>query len=545
MRNPVSLFLLQRRVRANTRRLMGQRRSIVPNFLQKVTAIILLYGALYSQADTMAESFNAIRQDQVALRQFLQQFPKGGDLHNHLSGTVYAESYLEWASEDGKCIDTTTLSISNPPCGLTPANKPLAEILRDSSSFPIDPIVDALSTRNYDRRTVSGHNQFFATFDRFRIAAEGRFGDMVAEARVRAGNQNISYLELMQSVGMMEAIGLAPMQNNSEEDATIALDEAKIDGIVEKVIERLDIIDDRQNEILGCEKTQPQNAAACEVQVRFLAQVLRNFSPAQVYAQTMLAFKLIQADERIVGLNFVAPEDHRIALRDYKKHMAFVRDLSRQYPDGKKGITLHAGELTLGLVPPEHLGWHIREAVETAGALRIGHGIDIAYDQDMASLLKIMSERKILVEINLTSNDVILGVTESAHPLLTYMRHKVPVTLSTDDEGVSRIDLTHEYQRAAIDYKLSYQDLKEISRNSLQYSFLPGEPLFTDVGSENVTRQCYGEALGASPASTTCAAFLFESLKANLQWQLESRFSLFEARFQNRRAHPESLKGRL
>ncbi|HAH80428.1 MAG TPA: hypothetical protein DCL88_04315, partial [Gammaproteobacteria bacterium] len=72
---------------------------------------------------------------------------------------------------------------------------------------------------------------------------------------------------------------------------------AKIDGIVEKVIERLDIIDDRQNEILGCEKTQPQNAAACEVQVRFLAQVLRNFSPAQVYAQTMLAFKLIQADE--------------------------------------------------------------------------------------------------------------------------------------------------------------------------------------------------------------------------------------------------------
>ena len=424
MKKTVSRFLLQRRVRANTRRLMGQLRYIVPNFLQKVAAIILLNGALYSQADTMAESFNAIRQDQVALRQFLQQFPKGGDLHNHLSGTVYAESYLEWASEDGKCIDTTTLSISNPPCGLTPENKPLAEILRDSSSFPIDPIVDALSTRNYDRRTVSGHNQFFATFDRFRVAAEGRFGDMVAEARVRAGNQNISYLELMQSVGMMEAIALAPTQNNPEEDATIVLDEAKIDGIVEKVIDRLDIIDDRQNEILGCEKSQPQSASACEVQVRFLAQVLRNFSPEQVYAQTMLAFKLIEADERIVGLNFVAPEDHRIALRDYKKHMAFVRDLSRQYPDGKKGITLHAGELTLGLVPPEHLGWHIREAIETAGALRIGHGIDIAYDQDMASLLKIMSERKILVEINLTSNDVILGVTESAHPLPTYMRHR-------------------------------------------------------------------------------------------------------------------------
>ncbi len=531
MKKPGSHFLLQRRASATTRRLIGQKRRIVPNFWQKVAAIILLNGALYCQADTLAESFNTIRLDQVALRQFLQKFPKGGDLHNHLSGTVYAESYLDWASKDGKCFDTTTSSISNPPCELTPNNKPLAAILSDSSTFPIDPIVDALSTRNYDRRTVSGHNQFFATFDRFRVAAEGRFGDMVAEARIRAGNQNISYLELMQSVGMMEAIRLAPTQSNLEKDATIVLDEAKIDQIAENVIDRLDIIDDRQNEILGCEKTQPLNPAACEVQVRFLAQVLRNFSPAQVYAQTMLAFKLIQADERIVGLNFVAPEDHRIALRDYKKHMTFVRDLGHLYPEASKGVTLHAGELTLGLVPPEHLGWHIRDAIEIAGASRIGHGIDIAYDQDMESLLEIMAKRKILVEINLTSNDVILGVNGSAHPLLTYIRNDVPVALSTDDEGVSRIDLTHEYQRAASNYDLSYQDLKTISRNSLHYSFLPGEPLFAEAGFTQLKAPCSGEVAGNESKSAACAEFLSMNSKANLQWKLESRFSVFEARF--------------
>src|ERR1700743_2759160 len=34
----------------------------------------------------------------------LQDFPKGGDLHNHLDGSVYAEDFLTWADADGDCI---------------------------------------------------------------------------------------------------------------------------------------------------------------------------------------------------------------------------------------------------------------------------------------------------------------------------------------------------------------------------------------------------------------------------------------------------------
>jgi adenosine deaminase len=45
--------------------------------------------------------------------------------------------------------------------------------------------------------------------------------------------------------------------------------------------------------------------------------------------------------------------------------------------------------------------------------------------------------------------------------------------LSTDDGGVERIDLTHEYGRAARDYRLSYRALKALARASLTYSFLP------------------------------------------------------------------------
>ena len=56
-----------------------------------------------------------------------------------------------------------------------------------------------------------------------------------------------------------------------------------------------------------------------------------------------------------------------------------------------------------------------------------------------------------MVEVNLTSNDVILGIKGTDHPLAAYRAAHVPWALSTDDEGVSRIDLTHEYVKGALE----------------------------------------------------------------------------------------------
>ena len=479
-------------------------------------------------ANHAANYFESIKQDPVKLRQFLQQFPKGGDLHNHLSGAIYAESYLEWASADGKCIDLSTYIITPPPCEGT---KPLRQLMADTSTEPLEPVIDAMSTRNYERRGVSGHDQFFATFNRFRSAATGRFGDMVAEARQRAGRQNMVYLELMLSLGMLEVTQLAAESGNLDAPYGERIDHTKVDTIVETVIEHFDAIEKRQSELLGCTADADTQPIGCDVTVRYQAQVLRTFAPIQVYAQTLLAVKLMQADPRVVALNFVAPEDHRIALRDYHQHMQFIAELSAAFPSQPAGITLHAGELTMGLVPPEDLGWHIRDAIETAGATRIGHGIDIAYDDNMDALLNSMAEQDILVEINLTSNDVILGIKDADHPLPTYLEYGVPVTLSTDDEGVSRIDLTHEYQRATTTYDLSYLQLRYFARNSLQYSFLSGAPLFKDTADGSAITACATDDLGTVAPSSNCAEFLAQSPKARLQWELERRLSAFEASF--------------
>jgi len=145
----------------------------------------------------------------------------------------------------------------------------------------------------------------------------------------------------------------------------------------------------------------------------------------------------------------------------------------RLYPEVH--LTEHAGELAAGLVPPSGLRSHIREAVEIGNAQRIGHGVDIMEEDRMTNLLREMAQKKIAVEICLTSNDLILGVRGDRHPFPLYRQFGVPTVIATDDEGVSRSDMTHEYLRAVQTYALGYRDLKNIVRNSLQFSFAEPE----------------------------------------------------------------------
>jgi adenosine deaminase len=181
------------------------------------------------------------------------------------------------------------------------------------------------------------------------------------------------------------------------------------------------------------------------------------------------------------------------------------------------------------MVPPEGLRFHIREAVDLGHAERIGHGVDVMYEDDPQALLKELADRHVMVEINLTSNDVILGVKAPFHPLPLYRAAHVPVSLSTDDEGVSRIDLTNEYTRAALEFGLTYPELKDMARTGLEHSFLAGDSLWQQRDSfKAVVSACSGQTPGADDPSAKCASFLKASDKAAEEWQLEHRFRVFE-----------------
>src|ERR1051325_2468548 len=89
------------------------------------TLIVLLSCALTLSAQSNVKStpseqktatyFESIRKSPPKQMAFLLKMPKGADLHNHLSGSIYAERYIEWAAEKGLCINTTTMFLAVPP----------------------------------------------------------------------------------------------------------------------------------------------------------------------------------------------------------------------------------------------------------------------------------------------------------------------------------------------------------------------------------------------------------------------------------------------
>ena len=476
-----------------------------------------------SNADRTARYFDQIKDQPVPLAIFLRRMPKGGDLHNHLAGAIYAESMIAWAAHDGRCVNLTTMVLSGAPCA--EGAVPVASAIKTGTAY--HDMVDAFSMRDFVAHYgESGHDHFFATFDKFGEADEGRDAESVAEAANRAAEDNVSYLELMWSPGMVEAaFGAGASPWTDDFDAQYARNAPKMAAIIAKTRAHIDETEAKARQLMACDTPAPR--AGCAVTIRYLAQVIRTFPPQMVFAQSQYGYALVSAEPRFVGVNLVAPEDDPITLRDYDKQMRLLGWLGKRYP--AVPLTLHAGEVTMGLVPTADLRFHIREAVEVAGARRIGHGVDVKYEADAAGLLREMAARKVMVEINLTSNDVILGVVGADHPFQAYRAAGVPLALSTDDEGVSRIDLTHEFERAVRTYPLSYADLKTLVRNSLDYSFAGGESLWASNAPYRVAAACAGVRLGEPNPPGKCKALLDHSERAKLEWALERDFAAFEA----------------
>lgn len=455
---------------------------------------------------------------------FLRRMPKGGDLHSHLSGAIYAESYIRWASEDGLCVVLASMVLAKPPCKAL-EQVSAAEANRDPRLY--GQLMDALSMRGFLPTGESGHDHFFRTFSKFNVPQDKRFGDMLAEVADRAGAQSVSYLELMVSPGMSEAraIGKAVGWNDDLASMRSRMLGPAMTAAVAAARKEIDAAESTMRRLMRCGTSTAQ--PGCAVTVRYLAQASRVVDREQAFAQFIFAWELAKVDPRIVGLNLVAPEDNPVAVRDYDIQMRMLGFLHALSPELK--ISLHAGELTPALVPKEALRSHIRSAIEVAGASRIGHGVAVMHEDDAAGLLTMMAKRRIMVEINLTSNDTILNVVGAQHPFETYRRTGVPVALSTDDEGVSRIDLTHEFKRATLTYGLSYADLKTLVRNSQEYAFLPGESLWRGTAPYVMGASCAGTQPGVQAPPPVCLDFLGRSEKARAQWRLETQFTTFEA----------------
>lgn len=508
-----------------------------------------------TREELVSAELEAVRDNLTELAGFLDAFPKGGELHSHISGAIPIEDLIAWGAADGVCINTSTWAAST-TCDSS--NVPMSNALTDETLY--QNIINNWSVEASTGDVLADHQLFFDAFGKFgAVQSNARTDDMLAVVMAIAGRNNQHYLELLSGMGS-SAIGRIAA-NYMASDAVwteeyllgkrleIMADSAFQTAITNQINATTSYLQGAR-QLLKCETAEAD--PGCEVTVRWVASANRTNDRAYVFAQWVYSFELVQQFPDVLGVNLVSPEENAKSLAFYEDEMFAlgVLDTFNRSTSGRRpvGISLHAGELIPAVIPAgeeEHLTFHIRSAVENANASRIGHGADVMGETSgdgVEDLLLTMKERNVSVEICLSSNDYLLGMEGEAHPMNTYLDYEIPLTLNTDDQGILRLEILDEFVRAVQEQGVDYVTLKGLARNSLEHSFLSGESLWrTPNGFGDPVLECAGDLPGQL-LSSDCATYLDNNEQAKLQWQLEERFVGFE---QDVLANPMSKAGTL
>jgi adenosine deaminase/adenosine deaminase CECR1 len=443
-------------------------------FLFTITLTIILNIGFSQTAD---QYFEKIRDNEAALTAFFSQMPKGGDLHNHYAGAIYAEPMLNQAIADDFYLNMQTMMVAKNKSATGSWER--FSTLRNIGQLEMykQKIMQKWSVKDYNNVDYPSDKLFFESFDKFWPAADDHFEQGLLELKNRAIKENLSYIETQVTPVIFEMksedlngydVRLRKLASAHDEKAIMHLFDTLYNAFLQRGA-REDAENFNKDFIAKLHNSLKIDDD--HFTMRYQNFVLRFMEPVNLFKRLVVSFISADSSPLIAGVNIVSPEDGEVSMKDYWLQMLMFKYCHSRYPSVK--YTLHAGELTLGLVQPEDLTWHISAAVYTAGANRIGHGVDMPYEANCYDLLRYMSKNKIPVEINLVSNEFILKVKDGRHPITLYKEFGVPIVISTDDPGILRTNMTEQYVLLAKRYKtITYADIKQFVYNSITYSFI-------------------------------------------------------------------------
>jgi len=476
--------------------------------------------AAKKREDAVAAKFASASSSELA--KLVAALPKGADLHMHLSGAATTEALIAIGAGDGDCVSTALTAQS---CSLGGS-----QITTTSSSSLYKQIVGAWSMEGDQTAAVSErHDHFFSTFGKVGFITRLHTADMLADVRRTAAAEGVSYVEVMVGLGqgtggkLAESLMPAGGPWNDTAFATAAkaiLADPSVASTIARTKTDLNNWEASENQTLGCGTSKAE--AACDVKVRYLVQAVRIASRESVFGQFVYGFAMAQADSRVVGVNLVQAEDDPTALKNYHDQMTAIGWVKRDADKRGQSVlfSLHAGELTPAFASASDLRFHVREAIEIAGASRIGHATDTLGEDNADDLVNELAQKGVGVEACLTSNQQLLDVEGSDHPARKLLDRGVGVAFATDDQGILRIDMNDEITRAIAKQDMTYHEVKRAIRASLAHSFLPGTPI------AKVTA-CH-KALLAETISQTCQDALDNDERAQAEWDLEAALDEFE-----------------
>jgi adenosine deaminase len=454
---------------------------------------------------TYQNSWDLMVKNPQQLKQFINGMPIGADLHCHASGAVSTEKLVNIAKENHYCIDSN-YRISYPINGVCENAKFTDEFL--NSPYAQKKTIEAWSMQNFHAYgREDGKTHFFKTFEKFNILPKENWPAVIADVVDQAHDQHIQYLELMLSM------------HGKKPNVVLSADNHHIEDVLNHPAYKKYI----QNNVLYFSHLKNKVKLNTpwlgeDVDLAWILEIKRNQPFEQFWKDAVMVFAIANKVPDIVAINMVQAEYASYAQNDYTKQMKLLEILKLYYPKVK--VVIHAGEVPAEFAKQSDVD-HIQTALNFVKPTRIGHGTMISYEKEYTKTLDEMAKDNIPVEINLTSNDQILGVSAKNHPVQTYLKAHVPIVISSDDPGVSRNNLSHEYYRAVVEQKLSLDEIIKANRNSLTYSLLPGHSLWKDSEKAIPVNNCQ------FMKSYQCINYISKNPKAYQQWVLENNLETY------------------
>lgn len=506
-----------------------------------------------------SDYLDSIRNNRPLLQTFMNQLPKGGNLRHHLMGAIEPKEIIDIAIERGFCIYNNQHMA---PCDCCAQS--VKEFVDNGENHAA--LIRQLSLPDSHDPVEVRSKLAFSYLPTVKALFDGIDAHFISYLRKRALVDGLSYIESTiywdEANGPDKLFSLITDLPKPNPDSTQSLEDfrarlssqsdfqTQLKTAARTVADALKASDDH----LKC-SLSPYHPA-CSVTVRFLQEVHRTDPLPRVYAQMIFAFELAQLslsgnDPQVLGINIGGSENNNTALNDYLSHMKMLSFLKnhKQYPLVKEHISLNAGELAEATVEDFYYRTTMADAIQIVQPKRVGHGISLMaqnclkqsgsgneeYANCSAQLLKTMLDNEIAVEIPLTSNQRLSGKgPNSGHPFPVYVNSNIVVTLATDYPGILKVDLTSQFVEAVYSFSpdqtgnsilLPFDQIVEFARNSLEYSFLPGQSLW--LKAEDHARYQKRVPACLDLESEACKKFVSGNTKARLQRDHESRLKDF------------------
>ncbi|MDY0190242.1 MAG: hypothetical protein RBR22_05865 [Desulfuromonas sp.] len=382
---------------------------------------------------SVALDLDLLRNDPQKLEQYCLEFPKGALLHIHPSGTRNRQTVKEILEEVNPEVNGAEILVEANDGEISMLYPDEVEYL---NTLPV------LHYLDFDEETQERLVDFFflpknpPTHDFMRFEAIFSINDLLwqdvsldawVEEKTyldflhRCAEQNVSYVEFTRVMW--------PVETAFEQLHTWAEDWYEETGVI----------------------------------VRWNCAFIRtlDYATNTLWAQALIDLLQNNYYPELTGIDLLANETDTPALETGQNIYLPVLAANEE---GSINLhrTMHAGEL--GDIH------NVRDAM-ILGAERVGHGVKLA--QDTLALEYAVQEKMLPIEINLYSNYRLQVIDDfSQHPFLNFLRLGLPISLSTDDEGMFVTDIANEYKIAITYTDITHEELKQMAFNSIETAFV-------------------------------------------------------------------------